>query len=128
MNVCLITNGNSLYFLFFLDFSLWRVSAQRAEEQLDCLAKWREGSLYYLMGRLQHQSATSDEDRYRCFVYERTPATSSGGSQAGGTSVRDPHRPTFLLAQSGDASCSGLTSPTEGSRTLKLSKGNDHPL
>ena len=80
------------------------------------MAVWKDGSLRYLMGKLQHQSATSDEDRYRCFVYERL-------SQSVPMAVRDPHRPTFLLAQSGDATCSGLTSPTEGSRTLKLVKG-----
>jgi hypothetical protein len=43
----------------------------------------------------------------------------------GGTSApAERHRSvTILLAQSGDATCSGLTSPTEGSRTLKLTKG-----
>ncbi|KAI9551902.1 hypothetical protein GHT06_022237 [Daphnia sinensis] len=106
---------------------------ESSEEQLECLAQWKDGSLRYLMGRLQHQGATSDEDRYRCFVYEKIQAPSSsqsssssltlpaGSGPASGSTER--HRPvTILLAQSGDATCSGLTSPTEGSRTLKLTK------
>lgn len=113
-------------------FSFWH--KKTTEEQLECLAQWKEGSLRYLMGRLQHQGATSDEDRYRCFVYEKVnaplpPPSSSSLSplvnSAAGVTV-DRHRQTILLAQSGDASCSGLTSPTEGSRTLKLTKGT-HP-
>jgi hypothetical protein len=84
------------------------------------------------MGRLQHQGATSDEDRYRCFVYEKIqppPSSSLSSLLLPGGSGSPPapaerHRPvTILLAQSGDATCSGLTSPTEGSRTLKLTKG-----
>jgi hypothetical protein len=93
------------------------------------LAQWKDGSLRYLMGRLQHQGATSDEDRYRCFVYEKIqPPPSSSLLLPGGSgsppAPAERHRPvTILLAQSGDATCSGLTSPTEGSRTLKLTKG-----
>jgi len=30
---------------------------------LECLAAWKDGSLRYLMGRVQHQGATSDEVR-----------------------------------------------------------------
>jgi len=52
--------------------------------------------------------ATTDEDRYRCFVYERNA---------------HDHPVTFRVAQSGDATCNGLLSATEGSRTMKLTKG-----
>lgn len=41
-------------------------------EELECLATWKEGSLRFLVGKLHHNHATSNEDRYRCFVYEKT--------------------------------------------------------
>ena len=94
-----------------------------AEEQLECLANWKEGSLRYMMGRVQHQSATSDEDRYRCFAYEKVQVSSVQHGTGGSSTDRQHRSPMILLAQSGDATCSGLTSPTEGSRTLKLTKG-----
>jgi len=94
-----------------------------AEEQLECLANWKEGSLRYMMGRVQHQSATSDEDRYRCFAYEKVQVSSVQHGTGGSPTDRQHRSPMILLAQSGDATCSGLTSPTEGSRTLKLTKG-----
>ncbi|KAF4519337.1 hypothetical protein B566_EDAN008259 [Ephemera danica] len=42
-----------------------------SEEELSCVATWKEGSARYLVGRLWHRHATSDEERYRCFVYEK---------------------------------------------------------
>lgn len=81
-------------------------------EELVCLASWKEGSTRYLVGKLYHKMATSDEDRYRCFVYEHR--------QSNG-------RVTYDVAQSGDATCNGLLSATEGSRTMKLTKAeNQH--
>ncbi|GLG95366.1 Uncharacterized protein GBIM_02347 [Gryllus bimaculatus] len=76
-------------------------------EELVCLATWKEGSTRYLIGKVFHKMATSDEDRYRCFVYDH--------KQSNGRSM-------FEVAQSGDATCNGLLSPTEGSRTMKLTK------
>ena len=76
-----------------------------------------------MMGRVQHQSATSDEDRYRCFAYEKVQVSSVQHGTGGSPTDRQHRSPMILLAQSGDATCSGLTSPTEGSRTLKLTKG-----
>lgn len=117
-----------LFIIFILIF-------QYTVEQLECLAQWKDGSLHYLMGRLQYQGATSDEDRYRCFVYEKIQAPPSSAAlspavvlmpSATSTAVAPPperHRITILVAQSGDATCSGLTSPNEGSRTLRLTKG-----
>lgn len=77
-------------------------------EELVCLAHWKDGSTRYLVGQLQHKMATSDEDRYRCFVWERRS-----------TKIRQG----YDVAQSGDATCNGLLSPTEGSRTMRLTKG-----
>ncbi|RVE46580.1 hypothetical protein evm_008767 [Chilo suppressalis] len=89
-------------------------------EELECLATWKEGSLRFLVGKLHHNHATSNEDRYRCFVYEKTNGIASGNgakeppSNAGGVEYR--------VAQSGDATCNGLFSATEGSRTMALKR------
>uniref|UniRef100_A0A224XGN8 Putative conserved secreted protein n=1 Tax=Panstrongylus lignarius TaxID=156445 RepID=A0A224XGN8_9HEMI len=85
-------------------------------EELQCLATWKEGSSRYLVGKIEHGHATSNEDKYRCFVYDRSPATSVGG----GTNGREDDGIAYRVAQSGDATCNGLFSPTEGSRTMTL--------
>lgn len=43
-------------------------------EELTCLATWKDGNSRYLVGLVSHHHATSNEERYRCFVYEKTPA------------------------------------------------------
>ncbi|CAL4069804.1 unnamed protein product, partial [Meganyctiphanes norvegica] len=77
-------------------------------EQLVCLASWKEGSNHYLVGKIDHLHAKTDEDRYRCFIYEK------------------PHhaddQATWNVAQSADATCQGLISAHEGSKTMKLTK------
>lgn len=55
---------------------------------------------------MYHQSAKTDEDKFRCFVFDKI----SNG---------------FEIAQSGDATCDGLLSPKDGSRTMKLHKAAD---
>ena len=83
-------------------------------EKLECQAFWRDGSRHYMVGKIDHPHATSDEDKFRCFVYEyKNPIHPSNG---------------IFLAQSGDATCNGLFSPQEGSRTLKLKKGKADEL
>ncbi|CAL4182157.1 unnamed protein product, partial [Meganyctiphanes norvegica] len=77
-------------------------------EQLVCLGSWKEGSNHYLVGKIDHLHAKNDEDRYRCFIFEK------------------PHhvedQTTWNLAQSADATCQGLISAHEGSKTMKLTK------
>lgn len=73
-------------------------------EELECLATWKESSNHYLVGRLHHRMATTDEQRYRCFIYQKS----------------DPH--TYQLGQSGEATCNGLLSLNDGSRTIKLKR------
>lgn len=75
-------------------------------EQLSCLGEWKEGSLRYLIGRMTHPAAKSDEDIFRCFVLEKNKKSND----------------SYNLAQSGDATCDGLSSAIEGSRTFKLTK------
>ncbi|XP_026328699.1 uncharacterized protein LOC113236747 isoform X2 [Hyposmocoma kahamanoa] len=87
-------------------------------EELECLATWKEGSLRFLVGKLHHNHATSNEDRYRCFVYEKTNASGTGMKESSSFSSEVEYR----VAQSGDATCNGLFSATEGSRTMALKR------
>ncbi|CAK1603830.1 unnamed protein product [Parnassius mnemosyne] len=89
-------------------------------EELECLATWKEGSLRFLVGKLHHNHATSNEDRYRCFVYEKTNGI--GSSIAMKDSVSAAVGVEYRVAQSGDATCNGLFSATEGSRTMALKR------
>lgn len=80
-------------------------------EELVCLATWKEGSIRYLIGRISqfNSISTSDEDQYRCFIYQR--------SMENGKTI-------YKVAQSGDATCTGLDPINiEGSRTMKLTTG-----
>ncbi|XP_076238289.1 uncharacterized protein LOC143181646 [Calliopsis andreniformis] len=111
-------------------------ASESAVEELECLATWKEGSSRYLVGRLHHGHASSNEDRYRCFVYEKAGQTVQGnlhraamgmgamdhdvGLQTG--PVPEGAAEIYRVAQSGDATCNGLFSPMEGSRTMTLMK------
>ncbi|XP_012539899.2 uncharacterized protein LOC105838703 [Monomorium pharaonis] len=112
-------------------------ASESAVEELECLATWKEGSSRYLVGRLHHGHASSNEDRYRCFVYEKAGQTTVQGNlnrAAMGMGTMDhevamPGEPVpegsaevYRVAQSGDATCNGLFSPMEGSRTMTLRK------
>ncbi|XP_072948588.1 uncharacterized protein [Epargyreus clarus] len=83
-------------------------------EELVCLATWKEGSTRYLVGQIsqvtRRNSIASDEDTYRCFIYKGQHSDKSM---------------TYIIAQSGDATCNGLSSPTDGSRTMKLTNSDD---
>lgn len=59
------------------------------------------------MGRLEGRRA--DEDRYRCFAWERAREADS--------------RVDYHMALSGDATCNGVFSAHDGSTTLKIKKG-----
>lgn len=79
-----------------------------AVEELECLATWRDGPYHYMVGKLSRPELgahQSDEDRYRCFVYE------------------DVNNTTTQIAISPDATCTGIPSPTEGSKVMKLTRG-----
>ncbi|CAG7823284.1 unnamed protein product [Allacma fusca] len=66
---------------------------------------------------MQYRHHASYEERYRCFVYEKT-------KKGGGTGQYNNSDSNIIVrvAQSGDATCNGL-SPSEGSRTMTLRKG-----
>lgn len=78
-------------------------------EELECIAEWKESNNKYLVGKLHHSSATSHEDKFRCFVIEKNNS--------------DPIE-SYNIGQSGDASCDGLFSPRDGLRTFKIRKTN----
>ncbi|XP_047353947.1 uncharacterized protein LOC124950759 [Vespa velutina] len=77
-------------------------SSESVDVQLECLATWREGSTNYMVARLYGDRKTNDEESYRCFIYTR-------GSNN-----------TWHMAQSGDATCTGLLSITEAAKTFKM--------
>ena len=79
-------------------------------EELECIADWKEGSYKYLVGKLHHKSATSDEDKFRCFVIEKN---------------NSDHIESYNIGQSGDASCDLLFSPRDGLRTFKIRKSSE---
>nr|CAD7394573.1 unnamed protein product [Timema cristinae] len=90
-------------------------------EELQCLATWKEGSSRYLVGKVHHNHATSNEDRYRCFVYEKS-ALPVGYTAS--EHVSNGEGVDYQVAQSGDATCNGLSSAMEGSRTMILKKAS----
>jgi len=115
-------------------FSRWYSLSRVSVEELECLATWKEGSSRYLVGRLHHGHASSNEDRYRCFVYEKGQTVQSNLNRAAmgtmdhevalpGGPVPEGSAEVYRVAQSGDATCNGLFSPMEGSRTMTLKKG-----
>ncbi|XP_050316185.1 uncharacterized protein LOC126750580 [Anthonomus grandis grandis] len=88
-------------------------STESNVEELVCLAAWKEGSTKYLIGKISQgnrRNLISDEDQYRCFIYQKG---------------MENNKIVYSIAQSGDATCSGLQSPTEGSRTMKFTIVDD---
>ncbi|XP_076757456.1 uncharacterized protein LOC143427313 [Xylocopa sonorina] len=78
------------------------LSSESVDVELECLATWKEGSTHNLVARLHGSRKTTDEDSYRCFIYEQTSNNS------------------WNLAQSLDASCTGLISVKEAAKTFKM--------
>lgn len=52
------------------------ISRVRVVEELTCLAAWKDGNARYLVGLVSHNHATSNEERFRCFVYEKINSNS----------------------------------------------------
>ena len=63
------------------------ISLKTTEEELQCLAVWKEGSYRYFLGLTQyrHHAASSYEERFRCYAYEMM---SSGGVSTSNTNNR----------------------------------------
>ena len=90
-------------------------------EELTCFADWKEGSTHYLVGKLEHRLTRSDTDRYRCFVYEHVTDKDED-------IPKDKIGLKYVIAQSGEASCTGLRTVSEGARVMKLTRGGSHLL
>lgn len=83
-----------------INFHALLISESISVEELTCLATWKDGNARYLIGLVSHHHAISNEERFRCFVYEKMPSGGSGSSKDS----------EYKLAQSGDATCNGLES------------------
>ncbi|XP_030374318.1 uncharacterized protein LOC115623902 isoform X2 [Scaptodrosophila lebanonensis] len=92
------------------------LATESTVEELTCLATWKDGNSRYLVGLVSHHHAISNEERYRCFVYEKISAL------MGGPSMLTSKDAEYKLAQSGDATCNGLDSADVGSRIMSLRK------
>ena len=108
--IFIITNKTNYYSRLFIF----------TEEDLSCLATWKDGSNRYLVAVLNSTHARTDEARYRCFLYQRQRG---GGHGAGHTRGHRGHSDViFKMAQSEKASCVGLWSVDEGVKTFTLKK------
>ncbi|KAG7201492.1 hypothetical protein KM043_004249 [Ampulex compressa] len=83
-------------------------ATESSTEELQCLAVWNDGRNKYLVGTLKGRSALGNGKTYRCFLYEEK--------------AHHQGKVVYLLAQSGDPTCNGLTTVSEGSPTIKLTK------
>ena len=88
-----------------------------------CLGVWKDGSNHYLAGKINHKHATKDEDRYRCFIYEKPSHRKNMHVPFALGSTGDHDANVWHLAVSADATCQGLVSAYEGGKTMKLKKG-----
>lgn len=96
------------------------LGSESRDEVLSCYGEWKEGSTRYLVGKMTHKITRTDEDRFRCFVFERLSQGTSDDDEA----INDAPNEGYLLAQSGDATCDGLSTVYEGSRIMKLTKSS----
>ncbi|XP_076347420.1 uncharacterized protein LOC143245212 isoform X2 [Tachypleus tridentatus] len=99
------TDNSKLLFRFKACVAV--LNSESSEEELTCVAMWKEGSSHYLVGKMMqrknHRISYEDEDTYRCFIYDTLPDS-------------------YLLSQSADATCDGLVSPREGYRVMELTE------
>lgn len=85
---------------------------ESSEVVVECIGHWKEGSTRYFVGRLEGRRAVTDEDRYRCFAWER------------GRNEKD--KTDYRMAQSGDATCNGVFSAYDGAKNLRIKKAGSY--
>ncbi|XP_023317631.1 uncharacterized protein LOC106655313 isoform X2 [Trichogramma pretiosum] len=83
--------------------------AESSREELQCLATWKDGRNMFLVGTIKpaDRDMPFSVDTFRCFLYEKVHHNGKIG---------------YLISQSGDPSCTGLTSVTEGAKTFNFTK------
>nr|XP_045602562.1 uncharacterized protein LOC123760820 [Procambarus clarkii] len=81
-------------------------------EEVECIGHWKEGSTRYFVGQLEASRALTDEDRYRCFAWERAREAEDNID--------------YRMAQSGDATCNGVFSAYDGSKTMRIKKAGSY--
>ena len=100
------------------------------EEEIMCLATWKEGNRKYLVAMMNHSHVYNDESRYRCFIYQKQRGNrgrhamdrgeishrTGDKNSSGGSNVR------IKMAMSAQASCLGLWNVHEGYKTFELKK------
>ncbi|GBN76014.1 hypothetical protein AVEN_127082-1, partial [Araneus ventricosus] len=88
------------------------LGTESSVEELTCTAVWKEGSAHYLVGKIStrksYKQSFTDENAYRCFVFDYLS-----------------DKTVIQMSQSADATCDGLVSPWEGSRTMRLTRRNN---
>lgn len=82
------------------------LGSETKQETLSCVGTWKEGSHHFLVGKVHHMGVHSNEDRFRCYIFEERR--------------KDGRVEGYDVAVSGDATCDGVQSPNEGSTTLVL--------
>ena len=78
-------------------------------EEVECIGQWHEGSTKYFVGKITSDRALTPEDQYRCFAWEKSRSDSDSLD--------------YRMGQSGDATCNGVFTANDGSKTLKIKKG-----
>ncbi|CAL4153577.1 unnamed protein product, partial [Meganyctiphanes norvegica] len=88
-------------------------NTESSVEEVQCLGHWKEGSTRYFVGYVTYRMSVTDEDKYRCFAWEK--------ARPGETHL------DYRMAMSGDATCNGVFSAFDGSRTLEIRKEGSYP-
>ena len=100
------------------------------EEEIMCLATWKEGNRKYLVAMMNHSHVYNDESRYRCFIYQKQRGHRGGqmtdgaevSHKSGGRNRSGNSAVKIKMAMSAQASCLGLWSVNEGYKTFELKK------
>lgn len=89
-----------------------------SEEELVCLGSWKDGTDHYFAGKINHSHVSTNEDRYRCFMYEKA----RHDHFAPDSEDDEDTEPLWRLTMSNDAACQSLNSVRDAAKIMKLRK------